>query len=280
MNNFIFFGSDDFSIEVLDTLIENGLMPQAVITQPDKRAGRKMELTPPLIKKFAAEKGVEILQPENLKDWRPGIEADFFVVASYGKIIPKELIELPKHGSLNVHPSLLPKYRGATPIETAIVNDDKETGVSVILMDEKMDHGPILDTTEHTFDFWPTKSDIRKTLAKIGGEMLVEIIPKWIKGEIEPKEQDHDKATFTKMLRKEDGKIKLDHGEQITDNRKNYLKYLAYNPWPGVFFYTDKKTRVKITKADFIEEKFTIEKVIPEGKKEMSWKDFENGFLR
>lgn len=272
MYKFIFFGSDDFSIEVLKILLENKFKPEYCITQPDKPKGRKLVMTPPPIKTFCEENNIEVLQFEKL-DTDEIPEVDFYVVASYGKIIPKEVVEKPKFGALNVHPSLLPKYRGASPIETAILNDDKNTGVTIMFMDEKMDHGPIISQKEVSFNEWPSKIEARNKLAKIGGELLAKEIEN-IKV-LKSAEQNHNKATYTKMLKKSDGEIL-----ETDSDKTKWLKFVAYNPWPGTFFFTDKGMRVKITDAKFEDNKFEILKVIPEGKKEMDYESFKNGFLR
>lgn len=291
MNNYIFWGTDDFSIEVLKTLLNNNYKPIFCITQPDRPKGRKLILTPPPIKIFCEEKDIKVLQPNKLSDL--GIEFwdsefDFFVVASYGKIIPKEIVDKPKFGTLNIHPSLLPKHRGSSPIETVILNDEKKTGVTIMLMDEKMDHGPIISQKEVVFEEWPSKIEVRNKLAKISGEMLLEIIPNILN--IKTKEQKHSDATFTKMVQKSDGEINLEEYFK-TDTRNLYLKYLAYTPWPGLFFFVEKnnpsnkpelnqKIRIKITEAILKDGKFIIQKLIPEGKSEMSWESFENGYLK
>lgn len=277
MNNFIFFGTDDFSIEVLKVLLENNFKPAYCVTQPDRPKGRNLVLTPPDIKIFCEKEGIEVLQFEKLEA-KEIPEVDFYVVASYGKIIPKEVVEKPKFGALNVHPSLLPKYRGASPIETSILNDDKKAGVTIMLMDEKMDHGPILLQKEIDFREYKNKKETRDFLAKVGGEMLTKVIPDFLEGKIKPEEQNHADATFTKMIKKEDGEIK-----ETDFELKKWLKFVAYNPWPGTFFFVNKKNkqiRVKITDATYEEEKFKILKVIPEGRKEMDYESFKNGFLR
>ncbi len=275
MNNFIFWGSDDFSIEVLKVLIEHSLRPTYCITMPDRPKGRNLILTPPPIKFFCEKENIKVLQLEKL-NVSDVPEADFYIVASYGKIIPKEIIDKPKLGALNVHPSLLPKYRGASPIETAILNNDKNIGITIMLIDEKMDHGPILKQEKYIFEEWPSKNEVRDILAKIGGQMLVKIIPDFIKGKIISKPQNHNEATFTKMIKKEDGEIFESDFEL-----KKYLKYLAYTPWPGTFFFikkNNKQIRIKITEAIYKNDQFKILKVIPEGKKEMDWKSFVNGY--
>jgi methionyl-tRNA formyltransferase len=267
----VFFGTDYVSICILEELKKNSFLPDLIVTQPDKPQGRKMIVTPPDVKVWADENNIQTLQPEvfdedfineiTKQDW------DLFIVASYGKIIPNKVLEIPKYKTLNIHPSLLPKYRGPTPAEQAILDDSKETGVTVMRMDEKMDHGPIVKQEKVFFETWPDKQDMLKQLATLGGATLCQIIPEWIDGKIEEVEQDHTQATFTKMISKEDGLINLEE-----DDYKNFLKYKAYKPWPGVFFFENGK-RIKITDADFINNKFIIKKIIPEGKKETTYEN-------
>jgi methionyl-tRNA formyltransferase len=268
-----FFGSDQFSITVLESLKEKGFIPTILITQPDKPKGRKLVLTPPDTKVWAEENKVGILQPEKLDDdfvkELKSKNCDLFIVASYGKIIPQSILDLPKFKTLNVHPSLLPLYRGATPVESAILDDSKETGVTIMLMDAKMDHGPVLDQELVVFEKWPTKLEVEDNLAKLGGDLLSNIIPEWIDGNVDEQDQDHDLATFTKKIEKSNGEIDLNG-----DPHENYLKTVAYNPWPGTFFFKDDK-RIKITEADLIDDKFVINKVIPEGKKEIDFEDLK-----
>lgn len=278
--NFVFFGSDEFSIIVLEQLIKAGHIPSLCVTQPDKPKGRKLVLTPTPLKEFCIEKNISCITPEVLSPDEFGSDYDFFVVASYGKIIGQNILDIPKHGSLNVHPSLLPQYRGSSPIETAILNDIKRTGVTIMLMDAKMDHGPILKQQEYEFATWPkTKKEVLDTLATLGGQMLAGIIKPYLDGQIQPAEQDHSLATFTKMIKKEDGKIEL------TDkDYKTYLKYLALTPWPGLFFFIQKdgrEFRVKVESAHYDDiNGFQIDTVIPEGKSSMDFKSFENGYLK
>ena len=280
---FAFFGSDEFSIIVLEELIQAGYIPSLCITQPDKPKGRKLVLTPTPIKEFCIEKNIRYITPEKLNvEEITSIHAeyDFFVVASYGKIISQSILDIPKHGCLNVHPSLLPQYRGASPIETAILNDTKNTGVTIMLMDSLMDHGPIIKQAEYLFEEWPhSKKEIHDTLAHLGGRMLAEVIQAFVQGDIVITEQDHERATFTKMIKKEDGRINLEDKDYST-----YLKYLALTPWPGLFFFITKDGkdfRVKVESAHFdTTEGFIIDTVIPEGKGSMDWKSFENGYLK
>lgn len=283
--NFIFLGSDEFSIIVLEELIQAGYTPSLCITQPDKPKGRKLVLTPTPIKEYCLTYNIAVLTPEKLSadeiiNTLPDNSFDFFVIASYGKIISQSVLDIPKHGCLNVHPSLLPKYRGASPIETAILEDCKDTGVTIMLMDAKMDHGPIIKQAEYLFQTWPeSKQEVHDALAHLGGRMLAEVIQPFVQGDIIVTEQDHAQATFTKIIKKENGQINLEDTDY-----KTYLKYLALTPWPGLFFFIkkqDKDIRVKIESAHFDTEKgFVIDTVIPEGKNSMNWEGFENGYLK
>lgn len=275
--NIVFLGTSDISVIVLEELKKANLTPILIITMPDKPKGRKLVLTPPPVKVWAEINKVDFIQPEKLSGDFLNIltkkNFDLFVVASYGKILKQELLDIPKYGTLNVHPSLLPKLRGASPIISAILKDEKKTGVTIILLDAGMDSGPILAQKEITPKNWPSKaSELEEMLAKKGGELLCEIIPKWINGEIKPKEQEHSEATFTKKILKEDGFIDLN------DNAyKNLLKIRAFEKWPGTYFFANrhsKQIRVKITDADIKNNELVIKKVIPEGKREMPYKDF------
>jgi methionyl-tRNA formyltransferase len=279
------------AVYVLDELKRGGITPSVIITAPDRPAGRRLILTPPLAKVWAEENFISTFQPETLKDemairiiknegpW------DLFIVAAYGNIIPKEVLDIPKYGALNVHPSLLPRLRGASPTQTAILKED-ETGVTIMLIDEEVDHGPIIAQDKvKSWEDWlaspkrseggpPKASELEEILARRGGQMLVEIIPKWIEEKLEAREQDNKKANYTKKIIKEDGFIDL-----ADDPLENYLKIQAYDMWPRAYFFTeknDKKIRVVITDAEMKEGKLIIKKVIPEGKKEMSYKDFLN----
>jgi methionyl-tRNA formyltransferase len=291
-NNFIFFGTDQFSIYVLEKLFANDFIPSLIITAPDRPAGRGQQMQSPIVKTWAEDKNIKFLQPEKLTaDFINEIENlhkennfDFFVVASYGKIIPENLLKIPKKGTLNVHPSLLPMYRGASPIETAILEDQKETGVTIMLMDKEMDHGAILEQEFLDINEWPSKIILEKQLAEIGGELLSKVIPAWLSGEIMEQGQEHNFATFTKKIKKEDGLIEIKNPVEDfskLESREVFLKIKALNPWPGVYFFVkhlEKEIRIKITDAEFIDGKTVITKVIPEGKKEMTFEDFKRGF--
>ena len=278
MNNKIkigFFGTPDYAVMTLDALNQASFDIAFVVTMPDRPQGRKMLLTPPPAKVWAEQHKVPVLQPEKLRDTSftdslKKFECDVFVVIAYGKIIPDEILNIPKAKSLNIHGSLLPKYRGSCPIETAILEDEKKTGVTIIRMDSEMDHGPVIAMKDVIVEPWPPRAEVLgNEIVKTGSELLVSILPDWISGKLPEIEQDHSKATFTKKIEKEDGLIDLND-----DGYKNYLKIQAYHGWPSAFFFIEKdgkKIRVKITQAAFIDGKLLIEKVIPEGKSEMDY---------
>ena len=266
-----FFGTPDYAATTLQILKDAGYVISFVVTMPDRPRGRKMIMTPPEAKVWAMENKVDVLQPEKLKDDEliatlKKYDCDVFVVIAYGKIIPESILNIPKFKSLNIHGSLLPKYRGSCPIETAILNDDRNTGVCIIQMDSEMDHGPIVASRNVSIENWPpTAQTLGNLIVKTGAELMTEILPDWISGNIKAVEQDHSQASFTKMIEKEDGQIDLND-----DPYKNFLKIQAYNEWPSAFFFIDGK-RIKITKASYIDGKLIIEKVIPEGKSEIDF---------
>ena len=284
--NIAFFGTPESAVIVLDELKKAQLTPSLVVTAPDKPKGRKLILTPPAVKVWAEENKVNFVQPEELDETLLELlredNFDLFVVASYGKILKKELLDIPKHGTLNVHPSLLPKFRGPSPIVSAILEDEKKTGVTIMLLDEGMDSGPIVAQASIEPEPWPPKaSELEELLFTEGAKLLMEIIPEWIADKIKPEAQDENEATFTKKIKKEDGLIELDG-----DAYQNLLKIKAFDQWPTVYFFTprpdlDEKrsnlVRVKITDAEIDDNKLKINKVIPEGKKEMNYEDFLRG---
>ncbi|MDO8575105.1 MAG: methionyl-tRNA formyltransferase [bacterium] len=278
-----YFGTSKFSIHVLDELFTSGIVPEVIITAPDKPQGRKMILTPTPVKEWAINHKIPVLTPPKLNDeFIADIQKfnfDLFIVASYGKIIPDRILELPKFKSINVHPSLLPLYRGPSPIQSMILNDEKNIGVTIIKMDKEMDHGPILAQENFTPAKWPvTLDELKSDLGKIGGKMLIDLIPNIESGKIKEKIQEHDKAVFTKKITKEDGFINL-----ADDPYKNYLKYCAYKGWPSVYFFIekgDKKIRVIINEADFKNGEFLILKVTIEGRSQMTKEEFDHWNLK
>ncbi|HEY9584129.1 MAG TPA: methionyl-tRNA formyltransferase [Candidatus Paceibacterota bacterium] len=285
-DNFVFFGSSQFSVVVLDTLKKNGFFPSLIITLPDSPSGRGMKLAPSLAKLWAIENKIDFIQPDKFDDSiifkLKSYNLQLSLVSSYGKIIPKKVLDIPEFGSFNIHPSLLPKYRGPSPLQSQILADEKEVGVTVIKMDEEVDHGEILAQQNFQFSIFNfqnnplTKSNfvgLGDFLFTKGTELFIENFPKLAKGEI-LKPQDDSKATFTKKFDKKDSEINLE------DNRKSWLTYQALGSTLGVFFFVkhkDKNIRVKITEAEFNDGKFVPLKVIPEGKKEMRYEDFLRG---
>jgi methionyl-tRNA formyltransferase len=282
--NYIYFGTSDFSVDVLNQLKSADLLPNLIVTTPDSKQGRGMKLTPCPVKKWADENEIKTFQPERLSgDFSAQLKSyknesgenlnwDVFVVVSYGKIIPQEILDLPRRGVLNVHPSLLPKYRGPSPIETAILNDELKTGVTIMLIDEKVDHGPIIKQEVVEFNEWENKNLVSEKLAEVGGKILAEVIPLWAEEKIEAVEQNHEEATFTKKIEKEDAQINLSDA-----GRKNFLKIMAYTPHPGAFFFTEKnekQIRVKIVSAQYKNDTLEILRIIPEGKKEIDYSLF------
>jgi len=277
--NIAFFGTPEFAVTILDQLKKNNILPSLIVTAPDKPKGRKLILSAPPVKKWALENTIDIAQPTKLdKDFVETINAhswDLFIVAAYGLIIPQNVLDIPHKGSLNVHPSLLPKFRGASPIESSILGGATETGVTIMLIDEKMDHGPLLSQLIIPMKGDENASELEMTLAELGGELLAKTIPSWIHGELQEQAQIHDKATFTKKMTKEDGLIDLND-----DPTMNYRKIRAYKIWPGTYFFVEKngkKIRVIIKDASIEKEELCIHKVLPEGKKEMKYEDFLKG---
>lgn len=280
MNKYIFFGSSRFSVLVLEELKRVALLPALIVTVPDQKKGRGLKSASSLVKDWALSNNISVLNPETYDDvfkneiLKTGVET--FAIASYGKIIPQNILEVGKQGTLNVHPSLLPKYRGATPIASQILSDDREVGVTIMLVDEKVDHGPIIAQEKVSLSEWPMRaSSLQELLGTEGGALLVKTLIEWFQGKRESIPQDHSAATFTKKIKKEDGLITLED-----DPYTNYLKLCAYDDSVGTYFFVSKNgkdIRVKITDATFEEGAFKPLRVIPEGGKEMSYQDFLRG---
>lgn len=280
--NWAFFGTDEFSVGVLNQLKEEGFLPSLIVTTEDKPKGRKMLLTKTDTKVWAEKEGIKYLELKTLKteDSFQAIknssqnEYDFFIVASYGKIIHQNILDLPRYKTLNVHPSLLPKLRGPSPIQTAIL-EENETGVSIMRLDSEMDHGPLLAQEKIDIEWPPYADELEKISAKTGAEMLAKIIPDWTSGKIKEVEQDHTLATICKKIEKSDAEIDLNQ-----DPEKVLRKIRAFNIWPGAFFFDEhngKKIRIIVKKAHIENASLVIDKIIPEGKKEMNHSDYLRG---
>jgi len=239
----VFFGTPEFASTILAKLLtREDFEVLAVVSESDKPVGRKQELVEPAVKKLVREKSITVLQPEKLDDefynTLVAFEADFFVVVAYGKIIPDRFLNLAKKGVLNVHPSLLPKYRGASPIQSAILAGEKETGVTIMLMDKLMDHGPILSQTPVAILDKETYLDLSNRLAVIGAELLVKTILDYFADKIKPCEQKHTEASVCHLLKKTDGEIDW-HKTAI----EIYNQWRAFVVWPGVYSVIKIKNR-------------------------------------
>jgi len=246
----VFFGTSDFAVPALKTLRNNNYEIAAVVTVPDKPVGRKQILTAPPAKLAALELGIPVHQPASLKkdeqffELLKSLRPDICVVASYGKIIPERYLEIPKYGFVNIHPSLLPKYRGPSPIQTAILNGKTETGITIMVVDKDMDHGPIIAQKECAILKNKYHKEIESELSVMGANLLLNVLPDYINGKIKPAEQNHKKATFTKILSREDGKL-VWHDPA----RKIFNKVRALNPEPGAWTTWQSKT-LNILKAE------------------------------
>lgn len=279
---FVYFGTPDLAVRVLEELKKRELLPVLVVTAPDRPQGRGLVLTPSPVKAWAQAQGIPTVEPETLRGNTNALDiirrakADLFVVAAYGKILPSDLLAIPAHGTLNVHPSLLPLFRGPSPIESFILSDEKRTGVSIMLLDDEVDHGPIVAQEETPLsEPYPRGSSLTEALGKQGGALLAQVLIPWYRKEITAREQDHARATFTKKIVKEDGKIDLS-GDPIL----NMKKVRAFDDWPGAFTFVERKgkmVRIKIVDALLQNGIFTPTRITPEGKKEMAWDDFLRG---
>lgn len=270
MKKIVFFGTPSIVIPALTALKESGILPTIVVTQPDKPAGRKLHLTAPPVKEWAVSEGIEVLQPvkitEDVIHELSNTDWDVFIVAAYGMILPQALLDIPRHGVLNIHPSLLPKYRGASPVRSALLADDSSAvGVSIMKLDDKMDHGPILAQGRVELEEWPMRADILESLLMYeGGKLLAEVLTSNEYSDTSlylP--QDHENATYSKKITKEMGEIRL-----TDDGYKNWLAYNAFYPWPGIFYFDAERKRIKITEATYAQGTFSPTKIIPEGKQE------------
>lgn len=282
----VFFGSSEFSVYVLDELKLHNILPELIVTTPDKPKGRKLVMTPTPVKTWAQNNNIEVLDPASLKNnptlfsQLSDLNSKLFLVASYGKIIPKEIFEIPERKTLNIHPSLLPKYRGASPIQSQILNNEKEIGVTIMQIEETMDTGPLLMQREfpiYNFQFRvPGRKELEKILAIEGARLFAHILPEWLMGAIDPIMQDENKATYCQKIKKEDGELQIDLNDLSKNAHQNLLKIKAFEEWPTAYFFYNNK-RIIITNATIEDGKLKILRVIPEGKKEMPFEDFKRG---
>jgi len=231
----VFMGTPDYAVPCLAALLEAGHQVLAVYTSPDRPRGRGRRLEPPPVKAFAQERGLPVHQPPSLRlpqaqEGLASLGPQAIVVAAYGKILPPQVLRIPPLGCLNVHPSLLPRHRGPSPVVTALLEGDAVTGVTVMLLDEGMDTGPILAQREEPILPEDTTPTLTERLFRLGAVLLVETLPRWAAGELTPRPQDPARATVTRLVRKEDGLIPWGaSAERIARMVR------AYQPWPGAY---------------------------------------------
>lgn len=243
----IFFGTEDFSLAALTGLIEADYPIAAVITKPDSKRGRGQKITPPTVKILATQHNIPVWQPEKLKDIADDIKAlapVTGILVSFGKIIPQSIIDLFTPGIINVHPSLLPKYRGPSPIESAILNGDSITGVSIMQLSSAMDAGPVYTAKSHTLKGTETRPELYQTLATIGTDLLLETLPHIFSGTVRPIPQRDQEATYCQLLQKQDGE--LTPGELSAQQAERQVR--AYLNYPKTRFTLFNKPII-ITKA-------------------------------
>lgn len=235
----VFFGTPEFAVPTLEAISQSRHDLLLVIAQPDRPSGRGMKMKKPPVAERAIELGLSVRQPETIRsdeflrsvrELRP----DIGVVIAYGKILPADLLDIPKHGFVNVHASLLPKYRGAAPIQRAIEKGLRRTGVTIMQVDEQLDHGPVLATQTATIEIDERAPEVFTKLAEIGGGLLVETLEAIEAGKVSPREQDHSKATLAPRIEKSEGEIHL------TESAKTiYNRFRAFWPWPGLSVLAD-----------------------------------------
>jgi len=280
---FVFFGTPDIAVTALEEMIILGYTPSLVVCNPDAPVGRKQVITPPPTKVWAEARDIRVFQPLSLKN-RDALtpltieQFDFFVVLAYGKIMPEWLLTLPTYGTINAHPSLLPKFRGASPIRSTLLRDLSACGVTIMQMDAELDHGPILSQMPVELGRIPIPGrELDTALARMSGCLLVDVMQKLSKGEITPTPQDHSKATFCTKITKAMAELQLDPHHLPTGDEafSVYRKICAFDGWPGAFFFHNGK-RIKITDASYNTtiQTLAINRIIPEGKKEIAFKQY------
>ncbi len=291
-------GSPQFAIPILSAIDKNFHLV-TVVTQPDKPAGRGKKMEASAVKKYAVDHNIPVLEPHKIRKEPETIEVlksyqvDLFIVAAFGQILPLVVLEIPKFGCINVHASLLPRWRGASPIQAAILNGDLESGVTIMKMDAGMDTGPILKENSITLASNETSESLSEKLSGLGRELLLEVVPDYLASRIESIPQDDEEATYAPLIKKEDGQLDLHEPVEILER-----KIRALNPWPGTFLQWNEKS-LKILEAEIIQSSpqeigkrkihqkypaidcvggtLVLKKVKAPGKNVVSGKDFLNG---
>jgi methionyl-tRNA formyltransferase len=244
----IFMGTPEFAVPSLEALIHGGYQVAAAYTQPDRKAGRGQQVASSPVKQLALSHGLDVVQIDRFKvagtvEKLAALAPDLLVVAAFGLLLPPEVLDLPKLGCLNVHPSLLPRHRGASPITAAILQGDVVTGVTIMLLDAGMDTGPILNQREVPISNEDTTGSLGIKLAQVGAQLLMETLPLWIEGRIKPRPQDESGASYSKMIKKEDGEI-----DWRLSAKELWWKVRAFDPWPGCYTRWHDK-RLKLVKV-------------------------------
>jgi len=292
----VFMGSPDFAVPTLRTLAQHYEIA-GVVTQPDRPSGRGRELKAPPIKLLAMDLGLSIIQPEKLREpaameqlrlWSP----DLIVVAAFGQILRPDVLTLPSHGCINVHGSILPRWRGAAPIQAALLNGDSETGVTIMQMDKGVDTGAMLSQRAIKIEDEDTAGSLFEKLSTLGADLLIETLPRYLSGELQPQLQDESKATYASMLKKEDGLLDFTRTAEELVRRVR-----AFNPWPSAFFeWNGGMMKIHRAHAEMGNESagkrlvyrgqaavgtgsgiLVLDEVQPAGKKSMSGKSFLSG---
>lgn len=240
-------GTPQFAASALESIIQAGYIVPAVFTQPDKKAGRKQIVKKSAVKELAEKNEIPVFDQENIKTISAAEEIakmrpDLIVVFAYGKILPKNILEIPKYGSINLHASLLPKFRGASPVQEAILSGEKKTGITLMLMNEKMDAGEIINQEELAIEKNDDTPALTKKLTALGVKMLIDTLPLWVEGLIKATPQKEDEATYCRIIKKEDGEIDWSGTAEII-----FRKYRAYQLWPGIHtFYGKRKKSIRL----------------------------------
>lgn len=301
----VFMGTTEFAGVILKGILDAGYNISAVYTQPDKKVGRNQKINPPIVKTIAEKAKVSVIQPERFDNDSlsrfKSLKLDLVIVAAYGKILPTSVLKLSRFGCINVHASLLPKFRGPSPIQNALLLGEKSTGITIMLMDEGVDTGDIISQEEILIGDNETYLELSQKLSPIARDLLLNTLPLWTGGKINPQRQDPQKVTLCQLIERQDGKINwTDVAESI------YNRYRALTPWPGLYTFWKRNNinlRLKINKIGYIknnlktirhigevfkiDEKIgvqttlgivTLEEVQLEGKNKMGLDQFINGY--
>ena len=250
-NRILFMGSPEFAVPILDALVK--IYPVVgVVTQPDRPAGRGMVLTPPPVKELALKYNLPIFQPDKINtdesyQTLQNYAADLIIVAAYGQILKQRILDLPQFGCINVHASLLPRWRGASPIQTAILNGDQQSGVTIMKMDAGMDTGDMIAKKALPISSTDTAVSLSESLSKLGAEFLLEVLPDYLAGNIQARPQPEQGVTYAHLIKKQEGELDIIHSTAEVLERK----VRAFDPWPGTFLIVN-QNRLKVLKASVI----------------------------